>query len=78
MSAPNLTFPNESQAIERRLRLLKVFLNDLVADPALIDKLPAQPEYLDFFEPGTRPDQSPDFQTPHVDIYVMEGDASSR
>ena len=61
----------EEAALNRRLRMHGVFMQDLIADGSLADLLPDQPEYLDFFERGTPTGRTPDFQTPKVDVYVI-------
>lgn len=57
--------------VDRKMRMHQLFVDDVLNDPSLVDLLPDEPEYLDFFERGSRPDVQPDFQTPHVDVYIV-------
>ena len=56
------------------MRMLQVFMTDIMDNPSLADLLPDSTEYLDFFERGARTGEMPDFQTPNVDVYVVDSD----
>lgn len=61
----------DMEEVDRKMRMLQVFMDGVLSDPSLVELLPDEPEYLDIFERGSRPDVKPDFQTPHVDVYIV-------
>ena len=65
----------DMEEVDRKMRMHQIFIDDVLKDPSLVDLLPDEPEYLDFFARGSRPDVTPDFQTPHVDVYIVDRDS---
>lgn len=60
----------DSGRIDQKMRMLELLLLDVLQDASLADLIPDDGPYLDLYPRGARSDVPPDFQTPHVDVYV--------
>lgn len=61
----------ELDEIDNRIVQAFTFIRDIIDDPSLMDQFPDTPPHLRVTSAGRYPEFTPDFRTPHTDVYVV-------
>lgn len=61
----------ELDEIDDRIVQAFALLQDVIEDPSLLEQFPRTSPHLRVTSAGRYPDSTPDFRTPHTDVYIV-------
>lgn len=61
----------ELDEIDERIVQAFAFIRDIIENPSQLEQFPETPPHLRVTSAGRYPESTPDFRTPHTDVYIV-------